>query len=258
VDPLKSRMFLYSYHPDEKTFHIVVMLKNRPGALSSVLGLLSDRVNLMSSTTYDVDPDNAVWSAFAKALAADEERASLEGLLGKSAFVLEATVTDSDEGLLVDGFHSGFEDNRGLARTIMTRSGLSSTFDRLVSVFGTGGSTVLYEEGRGLGISNAQGVIRLMGPSLARAKTRRMYKVWGPMGWGNAQFSEGPDGVYALKVEDCFECSSRGKVRTQCDWMRGHITGYLSTIFGSQLECKETACRFRGDTLCEFALSKGA
>lgn len=257
MEPPKSRLFVFSFLPDEKTFQMVLRMKNVPGALSSVLELLSSRVDLISISTYNVDRGTAICNGFAKALSKEETSRKLEQLIKKSGIVEDVVVGESDEGLLVNGLGSGLEDNLGRPRTLMTSVGLSRTFDRLVEVFGSGGETILFEEGSALGRANASYARGLIGPELAKRKLKTIYSSSGATGLGKITFKGEPSSLdFELKVDGCFECSSKGKVRKSCDWIRGQLSGGLSTYLDAKLACEEVRCRFRGDPACEFRLSK--
>jgi predicted hydrocarbon binding protein len=250
-------MFVFSFLPDEKTFQIVLRMKNVPGALSAVLELLSSRVDLINITTYNVDGRTAICSGIAKALSKEETSMKLEQLIKKSATVEDVVVGESDEGLLINGLTSGLEDNLGRPRMLMTSVGLSRTFDRLVEAFGSGGKTILFEEGSALGSANATYAKRLVGSEFAKRKLKSIYSSSGATGLGKITFKGEPLLLdFELKVEDCFECSSKGKVRKSCDWIRGQLSGGLSTYLDTRLTCEEVRCRFRGDAACEFRLRK--
>lgn len=257
MEPPRSRVFVFSFLPDEKTFQIVLRMKNTPGALSSILELLSPRVDLISISTYSLDERTAICNGFAKALSKEETSGKLEQLIEKSEMVEDVVVGESDEGLLVNGLGSGLEDNLGRSRMLMTSVGLSRTFDRLVEVFGSGGKTILFEEGSALGRANASYARRLIGPELAKRKLKTIYSSSGATGLGRITFKGEPSLLdFELKVDDCFECSSYGKVRKSCDWIRGQLSGGLSTYLDAKLACEEVRCRFRGDPACEFHLKK--
>jgi predicted hydrocarbon binding protein len=257
MEPPKSNVFVFSFMPNEKTFQMVLRMKSNPGALSSVLDLLSSRVDLISINAYNAYEKTAVCNGYARALSKEETATKLEQLIRKSGMVEEVVVGESDEGLLVDGLGSGLEDNLGRSRMLMTSVGLSRTFDRLVEVFGSGGKTILFEEGSALGRANATYARRLIGAELAKRKLKTIYSSSGATGLGKITFKDEPSLLdFELKVDDCFECSSYGKVRKSCDWIRGQLSGGLSTYLDTKLACEEVRCRFRGDPACEFHLKK--
>jgi ACT domain-containing protein len=68
----RSRVFVFSFLPDEKTFQIILRIRNVPGALSSILELLSSRVDLISISTYSLDGRTAICNGFAKAFSKEE------------------------------------------------------------------------------------------------------------------------------------------------------------------------------------------
>lgn len=249
----KRRFFAYCFAPDANLFHVVARMKDVPGALNSVLTLLSSRVNILGSVSYGTLEGMAIWSAFVEALSKNETGPKLVKLLSQSKFVEESVVMRNEEGLLVDSFHSGIEVELGEDFILLPARGVSHTYDELTEVFGSGGDTILFNEGFSLGKINSSYFARLLGLDLARQRISQLIALYGTMGWGNVEFAIGGSGsTFNIRVANCFECSAQRKVRQTCSFVRGHLTGVLNTIFEHEMRGKESKCRFRGDPICEF------
>jgi predicted hydrocarbon binding protein len=67
---------------------------------------------------------------------------------------------------------------------------------------------------------------------------------------------EKPSTRFRVTVRDGFECAGGGKDRKECGFLRGHLASTISTLSGREFEGEETKCRFRGDSFCEFLLSR--
>jgi predicted hydrocarbon binding protein len=251
----KRRFFAYHFSPKERAYQITVRIRDIPGALSSVLDSLRDHVNLVASVSYSLGDGKAIWSGFALALSKNESEADLKKLVAGSNIVEESDVSASEDGLLVDSFHSGLEVEPEEDFVLFPAKGLSHTYDHLGEILGSGGDTILYEEGYAVGRVNSRYFISLMGLDLARQKLTQLAVLYASLGWGRAEIKMRSSGAaFDVKFSDCFECSAKRTVRQSCSFMRGHLAGFLSTIFESDLESTETHCRFRGDPLCEFSL----
>jgi predicted hydrocarbon binding protein len=251
----KRRFFGYHFDPPKKTFQIVARIKDTPGALGVVLEALRTHINLIGSVSYVTDQGNAVWSGFAEALSPSETEAELKKIMSHLDVVEESIVKTSEDGLLVDDYHLGIEVGLGEDFIMLPAKGVSHTYDHLTELFGSGGDTILYDEGFSLGKVNARYFMRLLGADLARQKVHQLAALYGTMGWGNAQMEiENTAASFTVVVENCFECSAKRRVRTTCSFMRGHLAGFLSTTFETILRSSEEKCRFRGDPVCEFRL----
>jgi predicted hydrocarbon binding protein len=252
----KEALGLY-YFPKVKSFHTVVRLKDVPGALSSVLELLRDHVNLVNGTSYSLGDGSAIWSGFGKSLSKSETEGRLKKLIERSAFVLECEVKGSDHGLLIDSFHSGIEVVPDRPGVVFSVAEVTQIYDRLAQTFGSGGGTILFEEGSALGKSSGQYLNALLGQSPLDWKIQVQLAIYRTYGWGSASLEvEKPSTRFRVTVRDDFECAGMGKDRKGCSFLRGHLTSTISTLSGREFEGEETKCRLRGDPSCEFILTR--
>jgi len=255
MKPEQHRTFFYFYDANAETFQIVVRMKDVPGALNTVLERLRDRVNLISSFSYNLDDGTAMWSGFGKSLSSSETKEKLKLALKQSSNVEDVEVTASSKGLLLDSFHVGLTDMLGVSRIVLSTTALRRMFGDVVQMFGSGGATLLFEEGQSMGKTNGGFVKKLLGPSIVREKSRDLLTVYSSMGWGVPIIREWkPGDLFALKIEGCFECDGKKGNDSGCNFQRGHLAGLLSAFFDVVLECNETKCTTRGDRNCEFEL----
>jgi predicted hydrocarbon binding protein len=257
MDPMRKRSLGLYYSQKAKTFHVVVMLKDVPGALSSVLELLSSHVNLVSSISYSLDRDGAIWSGFGESLSKSETEESLRKILRRLPMVLECEVKVSDHGLIIDSFHSGLEVAPNRPAVVFPLAGVGRIYDHLTRILGSGGETIMYEEGSALGKSSGQYLNSMLGKGRLEWKVRALLGTYPAIGWGSAVLEVGtPQTQFKIKVHECMECAGLGKDRKGCNLLRGCLASAVSTLSGKGFECEETRCRFRGDPLCEFVVSK--
>ena len=253
----KQQSLGFYFFPKMKGFHIVVRLKDVPGALASVLLLLRDHVNIVNSANYSLGDGNAIWSDFGKSLSKTETGRRLEKQIKRLPAVLECEVKESDHGLLVDSFHSGIEVAPGRPGIVFPIIGLARVYDRIVQTFGSGGETILFEEGLELGKSTGQYLNERLGHGRLDWRFKALLGIYRTYGWGIASLEvEKPRAGFRVRVSDCFECSGMGKDRKACGFVRGHLTGTVSALSGNEFKGEETKCRLRGDSFCEFLLSR--
>jgi len=250
----KQRIFPVHFAPGKKLFHMVVKLSDAPGSYSSILEVLSSRVNLIGTQTYTLSDGTAVFSGFAEALSKDEtsERLRRVILASKSAFA--AKVAEGVDGLLVDTFHTGYtvgNDNYMLMR----RQGLGHMFDAVTRMLGSGGDFLLYAEGLAMGQRNAEIMVKNIGVGRVRAHKILLNRFLAAQGWGVLDAKEGPRrNEFSITVNDCFECSESRDSRKGCNFIRGYLAGGATASLGADIESVETKCMLRGAEACEFRL----
>jgi predicted hydrocarbon binding protein len=252
----KEALGLY-FSPRVKSFHVVVRLKDVPGALNSVLEVLRHHVNLINSISYSREDDGAIWSGFGKSLSKAETEGKLKRLLERLPLVLECEVKASDHGLLIDSFHSGLEVAPDRPAVVIPLVGISRIYDHLARILGSGGETIMFEEGSALGKSSGQYLNTKLGHGRLDWKVKALLGTYSVIGWGSGSLKvEKPRARFRVSVRECMECAGGGKDRKGCNLVRGCLTSAVSTLSGSEFKCEETKCRFRGDPFCEFLVSR--
>jgi predicted hydrocarbon binding protein len=254
--PARKLILAFHFSPNEKTFHIVVRMKDVPGAASEVLSLLSDRIDLIGSQTYSLPDGKAVWNGFARALSRQESGRTLKRLLASSPIVEACEVRESDRGLLVDSYHSGLESGPGRRAVMMPLAGFTHMFDRLVRDFGTGGETILFEEGSALGKSSGEYLNSHLPSGSLDWKTKALVTMFRAVGYGDPHLKVlSPGKKYSLLFRDCFECSGAVGSRKECGFFRGQLSGTISTLANEEFDSEEVECRLRGATHCQFVVA---
>jgi predicted hydrocarbon binding protein len=245
------------YSPKVRGFHIIIELKDVPGAFSSVLELLERYVDLTSTVSYATDRGTAVWSIFGKAISKSVTEEALRRVISCYPFVEDSEVVGSEGGLVFDRFHSGTQLGPGLPLVSISIRGLVRMFDRLTEDFGSGGEAILFEEGHAHGQATGDYLRGMFGAQLVKKRIRQFISFYGALGWGRASLSIGKQGkVVSVRVEDCFEASERKSPRHGCNFTRGHLVGLVSSYLRTELTGEETKCRLRGDPYCEFVLEE--
>ncbi len=246
----------FYFSPRAKTFHIVVNMKDVPGALNSVLSALRSKVDLVESISYALEDGTAAWSGFGKALSKSDTEESIQKAVSRSPSVLECLVEGSDRGLLVDSFHQGVEVAPGRPAIILPVTGFSRICEHLAKILGTGGETILFEEGSALGRATGHYLAGKLGPARPDLRTKAALGLYRANGWGTVTLKEDPNGkLMKIKVKDCPECAGNGGDRKECGFMRGHLVSIVTELSEVKYRSEETRCRLRGDPDCEFSLT---
>ena len=256
---VRKREFPYVFSTSKRMFQIVVKMMDVPGALESVLHALDKRINLIESGSYSIQGGEAIWCAFGEVHSPDETPKSLETSVASSPLTLACQVTESSDGLLVDSFHKGMEMENGERLMLFTWAGISGMFDRMAELFGTGAEVMLFYEGVSIGEVNTTNMIQRIGRDVAMRNMPAVIRMLSATGLGDASLTGlDPSGVLTVRIDDCFECSSRQKARHECSFIRGLLSGSSKALLGIEVHYTETKCRLKGDGCCEFSMSLNA
>ena len=247
-------VFPFYYSAQKKLFHVVVRIRDVPGALAGVLTLLTTELNLLGSTSYSIEDDTAMFSCFAEALRKSETSEEIQGLLAHSPWVLETKVSESKNGLLVDSFHTGVQVGNGEPYIMFPRAGMDDIFEKLVKTFGSGGETILYELGRNFGYDRFELYKPLLGPE-PRTRVDEATHIFEALGYGASTITMNPDGSVRVVVEDCFECATPSEIGRSCAFRRGLAAGSFAALLEHETRCQETKCRSKGAKFCEFVIT---
>ncbi len=254
----KKRIFPVHYAPGKALFHIIVKLSDAPGSYSSVLDLLRSKVNLIGTSTYTHSDGTAMFSGFAEGISPHTTAKGLEDLIMESKAAMSADVREGKEGLLVDTYHTGFVVGSD-EYILMRREGLVRVFERVSKMLGTGGDTILYEEGKAMGMRNAEIMAETIGLERVRAQISVLNRFLAAQGWGVLEGEEDlGKGGYTVTVTDCFECSESTASLKRCSFMRGYLAGAAFASYGNDYSSEETSCRLRGAKSCVFRLTPQA
>ena len=251
----KRRIFPVHFAPGKKLFHIVVKLSDAPGSYSSILNLLSTRVNLIGTGTYTLSDGTAMFSGFAEGLSGKETPDALKKLILGSEAAIAAKVNEGVDGLLVDTFHTGFAVGND-PYMLMRREGLGHMFSKVSRILGSGGDALLYEEGLAMGLKNTETMVKTIGAERVRAQLGVLNRFLSAQGWGDIEAHKGPgEGEFTVIVRDCFECTESPDSRKGCNFMRGYLVGSAKVSFGKDYTSVETKCVLRRADCCEFRLT---
>lgn len=251
----RKTIFPFHYSPDERTVHIVANLSDEPGTLASLLTVLRAKVNLVGTSSYSTGDGSAIFNGIGKVNLSSDGAPSIQELASRSTGVNSCEVWESNQGLLVDRFHTGFKAGADEPYLMLPIRAISETFEGIVRTFGSGGSTIIYEQGLDYARARAGLYKKMMGPH-PETRIDELTAIVGALGYGKstASFSSSKDAL-KLTARECFECSTPTETRRTCSFLRGMAVGIFSSLFDKELECEETKCRHRGNDECEFVLT---
>jgi predicted hydrocarbon binding protein len=249
----------YHYNPKKKVFLVSIEMKSDPSALSNITSILSnsDITTLGGFISMNPESNIGVWGFFAEG-DANMRGSQLKKLIDGSPFVETSYVIEGSDGLVVDNLHFPLKLNSGEIMVLVRREVFSDMFKRLEEIFGTGGETIVFEEGEASGESDAKRLIEVFGKEAAQQNIPELSYLYFALGWGRPEllkFNAIPFSA-TIRLYDSFECSGRKSTKPHSYFIRGHMTGLINTLFQKKVNCIETKCAALGDSFCEFSLSE--
>lgn len=155
-----------------------------------------------------------------------------------------------------------FEQNRlnvaGTPVVVIARPFLGGTHRRLLEALGDQAATLLFQSGQSAGQMAASGVPDLvthLGVPLSPDLVRQRFRDLQVFSWAT---------VVDLKVNDRFAGEARladdfeaaiwqGQAQSAvCHWIRGFLTGALSSLTGHAIQVSEPECQAKGDQYCRM------
>jgi len=254
---LRKDVNVYVFDPKAKFFNLAVELEDVPGALLSVLRTLQNmRVNILGSfSSVDRHTGTGTWSAFVED--SGYTPSDFKEQLSSSPHVLDVIAVESKDGFLVDGMHFPLTFNTGDRAFFGTAKYISRMFAAMREEFGTGGETIVYNEGYTCGRDVWLGYLERMGPEFVRSHLEAVLKVYQAVGWFEVDATKLDELNKSVTVRagGCFECEGKRSDTAYSNFVRGHLAGGLGVIFGTDMSCEETSCIATGAEACEFQLS---
>lgn len=250
-------MNVFVFDPSTKFFNLVVELKNVPGALRSVLDILQDlKINVLGSFS-SVDPkgNTGTWSAFVES--PGHTVSGLKKKILSSPYVRDMVVTESTGGFLVDSIHFPLTFNTGDRAVLMRSEYLRGMLSVIRKELGSGGNVILHEEGRAYGKGVGANYGNWLGLKFVRSHLPKVLNLYQALGWFKLEGARQNkrEGSWTIRVSGCFECEGSKSNGPYSHFVRGHLSGTMTAIFGREMICEETKCVAAGDPVCEFLIS---
>jgi predicted hydrocarbon binding protein len=236
-------------------FSLDLQPANAPGMLAAASEVLAKhRVNILSGFH---DPPH--WSFFADLTESDCDSDQVQADLSSVQGVTRVLKADSPNGVLVDSLH--FPLMWGKNRALLFRAQtVSSMLNRVIEMFGKDSpvaKVMLHQLGEAAGKAMYTATKAEVGDSV-RNELVNLINIYSAAGWGVFRVSE-------VNVEACtatvvaldnFECTQYQGTGSGpfSQFVRGHLAGLFSGIFGCRVNAVETACLAHGESYCEFSI----
>lgn len=250
----KRIVFPFYYSPGKKLVHVVAKIRDEPGALASLLKGLAPMLNLFGSSSYSIGRGRAIFTGFAENLFPTDSAETIRTTIQEIPGVLDFQVWESNDGLLVDWFHTGIQSANGEAYIMFPTKQFAQTFEEVVDALGSAGDTLLFLQGKKFGEGRFTIYRKMLGPNPS-SRVEEASQIFEALGYGTPTITlENSGKVVRLVQKDCFECSSPTHKARTCAFTRGLAVGSFGALTGKELACEEVKCRLKGSDVCEFVL----
>jgi len=247
--------FPFHFSPGKKLVHVVAKISDEPGTLARLTTALGNKVNLVGVSSYMLGDGTAIFSGIAEVIDQLDGDKEIQEITAATKGVIDCRVWQSKNGLLVDQFHTGIESGMGEPFIMFSTAGLSETFSNVVKVFGSGGETLLYLQGRDFAMARFGVYKELLGPN-PWDRLNEAAHIYEVLGYGAVTITRENGGKsIGMSVRNCFECSGARTKSRSCSFMRGIAVGSFTAVLGVEYKGEETKCRLRGARVCEFVLT---
>ncbi|MBI3840372.1 MAG: hypothetical protein HY297_00190 [Thaumarchaeota archaeon] len=254
--PLPKEFMRYHFSPKNRVFVGSLTLKNVPGALAGVAGILAkEKVNLVASESANVrDTDTSAWGFFAEVGDKAIDANKLRGLIGGAPSVVGVELTEGIDGVVVDKYHFPLYFSSGEKAMVISRRNLVEMFSRIRKIFGSGADLIIYEMGTATGENDAKELQALMGDDVVARNITELVFLYAAQGWGMPELVDlSLEPLKAtLRIHDNFECAYTKSGSVNSQYIRGHLVGLGKGVFGKMVTCEEVKCLAAGDPYCEF------
>lgn len=148
----------------------------------------------------------------------------------------------------------------GTPVVVIARPFLGETHKRLLESMGDRAGEVLLQAGEAAGKMAASGVPALvagLGLQLSPQLIRQRFYDLQVFGWATVVALQVNDQFVgeALLADDFEAAAWQGKATTSvCHWIRGFLTGALSSLTGHALKVSEPECQAKGDRYCRMVM----
>jgi predicted hydrocarbon binding protein len=257
---LSKNVNVMMFGNNRRFFEICIGLKNVPGALGAVSDALAkSRLNVLSCDLFNDRDKLGTCCFFVEPLSDEISLEETKSMLETIPFVEGSMATESFGGLIVDSIRFPFKYTTGDRAMILRSEVMRHMTETIIQKFGSGGEVILYELGKAAGQKDGKDLVAIMGVDNVVKQMHQLSRLYSALGWGLSTLkSQEPNHTkYVVQIKDSFEVwPGRAETNHSCTFIRGHISGFLTEIFGSEYRTIEMTCQSRGDSCCEFAASR--
>lgn len=245
-------MSLFEKREDREYFEAMFTVENMPGVLHNISEVIgAHNVNILSGFHTLIEELGGVWVVFLEV----PPSTPYEELFKEIGTINGVTDVRYVKLRKADYFDRFFfpPTIAGNRFVIITQEAFNSIKSQLVDILGTGGETILFNEGAIVGRT----IYEIIPEALTSAERRLEFieNLLRATGWGLVEFNQISIERRSGEVHVKSNVEADGKYRGRCHFMRGVLTSILRGILNdSAMNLIETACIGQGCECCVFKL----
>jgi len=243
---------------DIQEFYFTV--PNQPGQLKKALDVFAKYcVNILNISAHSMpDWERTLVFLFADFTGLDVDaehvREELEHVTGDKAYVKQAPV----RGFMLDEFAFPLYVLPGVRSFVLLEHDFQGMIKGLYERLGETAAVFLYHLAYSGGKTLAEYISEKLGLE-GRELLIEVLKVYQASGWGRIELLEYDpyDVCVTLRLYDSVECKAfKGSGKPASQFIRGHLSGFLSGLLKTEVRVMELKCIAKGDPYCEFYAEK--
>lgn len=244
------------YLPNTKYYLIGLETRSHTEDLAAVTKLLADaKLGILSgSGSQGLGGKNGSWEFFVKPENDDISAEEIKKLMQGCPLVLSCRIKESKDGLLVDSLTFPIKLSSGQRALIVRNDVWHSMLQETRKKFGSGGDVIIYDQGIMAGRIAGRELSMALNKEKIVENIEQIVIMYQALGWGNAKISNFHSSplLLAIRMWDSAECVGQTFTQPAGHFLRGHIVGVTSEVFGFETKCTEVSCAGMGNDFCEF------
>ncbi|MGI0055449.1 MAG: hypothetical protein ACREBZ_07030 [Thermoplasmata archaeon] len=256
---ISKRYVPYVSRAGRHLFSVGIETDDRPGLLaeiSAVLTASSLNVIATSGAASGVKGSHATLSFIGETESDAVDPSALQRNLASIPSVLHVEVEPGRDGVIIESLYPLYS-GTGRRAILISLEPLRDMLAHVQEMLGSGGSVLLYAEGKAFGDSAWTRVVKYVDGDWAPHHLDYLAGMLTALGWGRTEVT----GMVAERstatvcLEGCMECFERESPVFACQFVRGVVESLFSVVWKRPVTSAEVRCSGRGDEACEFCIT---
>jgi predicted hydrocarbon binding protein len=254
-------VMVWEFAPGRRLAEFIIKLKNTKGALATCSEVIAKyNINLLSGFhSTQGSSQIGIWSFFADMTDSKVEPEEIVEAIKKLPIVEGVEVFPSDNGFIVDDKHFPVRWSSGRVMMLRTEAA-REMMGRLWDVFGSGSAAIINQMAESVGRFSAQEIIRDFGMDFVIQNLTSFLNSYTALGIGELKVRRySADKVMlTIQAKELFECQGESMLKPEMKslFFKGHLKGFISTIFNTEVSVMEIECAAAGGEACIFEVAK--
>ncbi|MGI0140765.1 MAG: V4R domain-containing protein [Thermoplasmata archaeon] len=258
---ISKRYAPYVSRAGRHLFSIGIETEDRQGLLAEISAALAGAsLNVIAFTgaASGVKGDHATLSFIGETESDAVDPSALQRSLAAIPSVLHVEVEPGRDGVIIESLYPLYS-GTGRRAILVSLEPLRDMLARVQETLGSGGSVLLYTEGKAFGDSAWSRVIQHVDGDWAPRHLDYLAGMLTALGWGRTGVTkmEAEQSTATVRLEGCMECFERRSPVIACQFVRGVVESLFTAVWKRPVTSAEVRCSGRGDDVCEFRISPG-